>query len=377
MMRTSVLAEPDTLQHTPPTQGSLLEATLRYPRPTPQVDTAHYVGNKRYTEPLIVGGKIIAHSRVMLAPMAGVTDVIFRALVRETAPTAFICTEMISSNGLVYSQRWDAQILDKSLQDHPIAYQLAAHREDVLVEAAQNIVAKHRPESLDLNMGCPVKKITGNFEGCSLMRDVDHAASLVRAVSRVVDIPVTVKFRLGWDAHRMNYIEFGQAMVEAGAQMLTLHTRTRAQGYKPGVHWDALGYLKESVNVPVVGNGDIITPQDAQYVMDTYGIDAVMIGRGTQGEPWRIGLIDHYLKTGELRPEPDLSVRLAYARRHTQKMVEYKGEDIAIREMRGQLPWYVKGFAGASTFRGKLTQVSGLGEVYALLDDIEAIALGE
>jgi tRNA-dihydrouridine synthase B len=359
-----------------PTQASVLVASNRYPRPTPQIETADYVGTRRYTEPLIVGGKAIAHSRVMLAPMAGVTDLIFRALVRETAPTAFICTEMISSNGLVYSKRWDAQILDKSLEDHPIAYQLAAHREDVLVEAAQNIVAKHRPETLDLNMGCPVKKITGNFEGCSLMRDVDHAASLVRAVSNAVDIPVTVKFRLGWDSHSMNYIEFGQAMVEAGAQMLTLHTRTRAQGYKPGVHWDALGYLKESVGVPVVGNGDIITPQDAQYVMDTYGIDAVMVGRGTQGEPWRIGLIDHYLKTGELLPEPSLAVRLDYARRHTQKMVEYKGEHIAIREMRGQLPWYVKGFAGASTFRGRLTQVSTLAEVNALLEDIESIALG-
>jgi tRNA-dihydrouridine synthase B len=347
-----------------------------FPRPVPQVDTAGYTSPTRYTTPLMVAGVPIAHSRVMLAPMAGVTDVVFRTLVRETAPEAFICTEMISSNGLVYSKRWDAQILDQSLQDHPIAYQLSAHREEVLVEAAQNIVARHQPETLDLNMGCPVKKITGNFEGCSLMRDVELAARLVQAVSAAVDVPVTVKFRLGWDAQSMNYIEFGQALEAAGAKMLTLHTRTRAQGYKPGVHWDALGHLKQAVSVPVIGNGDIITPQDAHYVMDTYGIDGVMIGRGTQGEPWRIGQIDHYLKTGELLPEPTLETRLHYALRHVEKMVQYKGEHHAIREMRGQLPWYVKGFPGASMFRGKLTQVSTLDEVKHLLQDIQAFAHG-
>jgi tRNA-dihydrouridine synthase B len=362
---------PTTLTEKPYTCSESIPEAVGFPRVTPQLDTAHYHSETTYTTPLRIGDSAVIHSRVMLAPMAGVTDVIFRSLVRQTAPNSLICTEMISSNGLVYSKRWDAQILDKSLEDHPIAYQLAANRQEVLVEAAQNIVAKHRPDTLDLNMGCPVKKITGNFEGCALMKDVDHAYTLVKAVADAVEVPVTVKCRLGWDFNNLNYIEFGKRMEDAGAKMLTLHTRTRSQGYKPGVHWDALGHLKQAVGIPVIGNGDIVTPQDAKFVLDTYGIDGVMIGRGTQGEPWRIAMIDHYLKTNELLPEPSLGERLRYAFEHTQKMIEYKGESIAVREMRGQLPWYVKGFKGASQFRGALTQVSTLAEIESLFEIIQ------
>jgi tRNA-dihydrouridine synthase B len=359
-----------TISALQPEPTELLNSVERFPRVRPQIDTADYYSDLTYTEPLRIGETAVVHSRVMLAPMAGVTDVVFRELVRETSPTSLICTEMISSNGLVYSKRWDAQILDKSLNDHPIAYQLAAHREEVLVEAARNIVKMHNPDTLDLNMGCPVKKITGNFEGCALMKEPEHAFHLVRAVSQAVDVPITVKCRLGWDANSMNYIEFAQGLEEAGAKLITLHTRTRAQGYKPGVHWDALGYLKEAVKIPVVGNGDIITPQDAKFVMDTYGIDGVMIGRGVQGEPWRIALIDHYLKTNELLEEPSLALRLDYALKHTRSMIAYKGEKIAVREMRGQLPWYVKGFKGASIFRGNLTQVETLADVEKLFKDM-------
>ena len=356
-----------------PLYADTLPPAVGFPRVIPQIDTASYHSETTYTTPLRIGETAFIHSRVMLAPMAGVTDLIFRGLVRQTAPDSLICTEMISSNGLVYSKRWDAQILDKSLEDNPIAYQLAANREEVLVEAARNIVAKHRPDTLDLNMGCPVKKITGNFEGCALMKDVDHAYTLVKAVADAVDVPVTVKCRLGWDFNHLNYIEFGKRMEDAGAKLLTLHTRTRSQGYKPGVQWDALGHLKQAVSIPVVGNGDIVTPQDAKFVLDTYGIDGVMIGRGTQGEPWRIALIDHYLKTNELLPEPDLAERLRYALEHTQKMIEYKGEGVAVREMRGQLPWYVKGFKGASAFRGRLTSVNSLDEIHALFTEIQCL----
>lgn len=337
---------------------------------TPADDTATPTTPPHWRTPLSIGGRVTLHSRVVLAPMAGVTDCVFRALVRENAPNSLICTEMISSNGLVYSQRWDAQILDSSLQDHPIAYQLAASRPDVVEKAATEIVARHRPETLDLNMGCPVKKITGNFEGCALMKDVDHAARLIETVVRCVDVPVTVKCRLGWDEHSQNYVEFAQAIEAAGAAMITLHARTRAQGYRPGVKWEAFARLKQAVRIPVIGNGDIVTAHDAEHVLSTYGIDGVMIGRGCQGEPWRIGQIHHYLQTGELLPEPTLAQRLDYAWRHVEQMARYKGEAHGVREMRGQLPWYVKGFAGASQFRGALTQVSTLDEVRALLDDI-------
>ena len=322
--------------------------------------------------PIRINDSTIINSQILLAPMAGVTDVIFRSLVREWAPDSLICTEMISSNGLVYSKRWDAQILDKSLEDHPISYQLAAHKPEVVEEAATNIVMKHRPDLIDLNMGCPVKKITGNFEGCALMQDPDLAAKLIETVVKAVDVPVSVKFRLGWNDDTINYKEFGQMAEAAGASMVTLHARTRAQGYRPGVKWDAFGELKQAVSIPVIANGDIVSIEDVRHVLSTYGVDGVMIGRGCQGEPWKIGALDQALKTGSSVDEATLQLRLDTALRHVKQMITYKGEQHGVREMRGQLPWYVKGFRGASSFRGQLTSVSSLSEVEALFEQITA-----
>ncbi len=319
-----------------------------------------------FNTPLTIGPTTV-NSRVMLAPMAGVTDVVFRKIVRRYAPESLICTEMISSNGMVYSKRRDARILDKNEQDNPIAYQLAASRIDVLKQAADWIVEDKNPDTIDLNMGCPVKKITGNFEGCALMKDLDHAHQLISSLVAHVDKPVTVKFRLGWDNESKNYKEFGQMAESAGAKMVTMHTRTRAQGYKPGVDWDALGVLKQAVNIPVIANGDILTVEDAFHVMTTYGVDGVMIGRGAQGKPWIIGDIDNALKHGSPQAERPLQEKLAICLEHATAHCEYRGEEIGIKEMRGHLPFYVKGFPGASTFRGQLTQVSSLQQVEELL----------
>lgn len=321
------------------------------------------------SQPLIVGGSAI-NSRVMLAPMANVTDVVFRGIVRKWAPESLICTEMISSNGLVYSKRWDANILDKDAHDPPIAYQLAAHREEVLLEAATNIVKMHNPQHIDLNMGCPVKKITGNFEGCSLMKEPDLAYKLISALVKEIDTPVTVKFRLGWDSNSMNYKEFGQMAESAGASMVCVHARTRAQGYKPGVKWDAFGELKRSVNVPVIANGDINTMEDALHVMTTYGVDGVMIGRGALGKPWVIGQIDKALKTGQKPEELTVEERMSVALDHANRLIIYKGEQRAVREMRRHLTDYVHGFKGASNFRSQLTAVETLDDIKRIVEEI-------
>ena len=325
-------------------------------------------------QPLKIG-PVTVNSRVMLAPMAGVTDVVFRGIVRRWAPESLICTEMISSNGLVYSKRFDAPILDKTVSDQPIAYQLAAHREEVLLEAARTIIRERQPDTLDLNMGCPVKKITGNFEGCALMKEPELAYKLISALVKALEqdgtpTPITVKFRLGWDSEHMNYKEFGQMCQDAGAAMVTLHARTRAQGYKPGCKWEAFGELKEALSIPVIANGDINTMDDALHIMTTYGVDGVMIGRGSLGQPWLIGEIDKALKSGVAPEEPRIEMRMESAYEHARLLVEYRGENTGVREMRRHLTDYVKGFAGASQYRHRLTAVNTLQDVRNILDEI-------
>lgn len=328
----------------------------------------------RLRQPFYIGTnklrQVKLDSRVMLAPMAGVTDVVFRSLVRQWAPQSLICTEMISSNGLVYSKRWDVQILDKQATDSPIAYQLAAHRVEVLVEAAENIIKLKNPETIDLNMGCPVKKITGNFEGCSLMKNPDLAHTLISTLVKAVDRPVTVKFRLGWDHSSINFKAFGQMCEDAGASMVTLHARTRSDGYKPGCKWEAFGELKQAVNIPVIANGDINTLEDALTVMDTYGVDGVMIGRGALGQPWVIGHIDQAIRTGALPTPLTLEERLEVAYEHAKRLATYKSEPVGVREMRRHLTDYVNGFHGASRFRSQLTAVNTLEDIRLIIDEI-------
>ncbi|MFN8614966.1 MAG: tRNA dihydrouridine synthase DusB [Vampirovibrionales bacterium] len=321
-------------------------------------------------------GHVTINSPVLLAPMAGVTDVVFRGLVREFAPQSLICTEMISSNGLVYSKRRDAKILDKSESDHPIAYQLAGSREEVLLEAAEAIVSDKKPDVIDVNMGCPVKKITGNFEGCALMKTPDVAYKLLSLLVNSVDVPVTVKFRLGWDNASKNYVEFGQMAESAGVSMVTLHARTRAQGYAPGCDWDAFGVLKQALRIPVVANGDITSVDDARHLMTTYGVDGVMMGRAIQGRPWLIGDMDTALKTGQPLKERTLEEIIPICLEHARRHCEYVGEYHGVREMRKHLPWYLKGFRGASEFRARLTQVSTLAEVEDCLNQVLQAAHG-
>lgn len=306
----------------------------------------------------------------MLAPMAGVTDVVFRALVRHWAPNSLIFTEMISSNGLVISKQRKARILDHRESDRPIAYQLSGHWPEVLVEAARQVVEDHAPEVIDLNMGCPVKKITGNFEGCSLMKNPELAESLIRSLVKEIDQPVTVKFRLGWDHDSMNYLDFGKRCEDAGASMVTLHARTRSQGYQPGCKWEAFGELKQALSIPVIANGDIQTAEDAKYVIDTYGVDGVMIGRGCQGQPWLIGQMDDALKTGILPEAWPVADRLKVAFEHAEHLCAYRGTAQGIREIRKHLTWYAQGFPGVRAYRNRLTTVNSLEDIQAIFDEI-------
>jgi tRNA-dihydrouridine synthase B len=333
-------------------------------------------------------GKTPLYSRVALAPMAGVTDVVFRQLVRQWAPHALVCTEMISSNGLVQQRKAKKPqhlfILKQTDADHPIAYQLAAHDEAVLLEAAEAILADHNPVSIDLNMGCPVKKITGNFEGCALMKAPEQAAKLVKTLADRLPVPITVKFRLGWDANSINYLDFGKRLEDAGASMVTLHARTRAQGYAPGCQWEAFGHLKQALRIPVIANGDINTVADARHVIETYGVDGVMIGRGSLGKPWLVGHIEQALQTGQTPTPLTLAEQFALAVTHARHYVLAKQTDVhsvdeatAMRDMRKHMAWYAYDFAGASQCRHQLTQVTSVAQVQAIFDQVLAsLSLG-
>ena len=329
------------------------------------------------TTPAFHIGDTPIHSPVLLAPMAGITDIIFRGLVRRWAPESLICTEMISSNGMIYSKQRKARILDHTETDQPISYQLAANKPEILIEAAQQIIEDHDPVAIDLNMGCPVKKITGNFEGCALMKEPEHAAMLVKQLVDAIDRPVTVKFRLGWDAENMNYLDFGKRLQDAGISMISLHARTRAQGYAPGCKWEAFGELKEALDVPIIANGDINTPEDAKHVLETYGVDGVMVGRGTQGKPWFCGDLHNYLVHNQAMPERPRHTKLEVALDHAELLCDYRSELVGIKEMRKHLAWYVEGFRNARVYRTQLMQVTTLIELKAVFEHIldEQLAL--
>ena len=320
--------------------------------------------------PCFYVGETPIYSPVLLAPMAGVTDVVFRQLVRRWAPQSLVCTEMISSNGMIYSKQRKARILEHTEVDHPISYQLAANRPEVLVQAAQQVIEDHDPVAIDLNMGCPVKKITGNFEGCALMKEPEHAAMLVKTLADAIDKPVTVKFRLGWDYDSMNYLDFGKRLQDAGAKMVTLHARTRSQGYSPGCKWEAFGELKEALDIPVIANGDINSVEDAEKVINTYGVDGVMVGRGTQGKPWLLGeMHDVLLQQGQLK-NYSLPQKLEYALEHAKMMCDYRRPDVGIKEMRKHLAWYLDSFPGVRKYRHALMQVSSIQDIENIFADI-------
>lgn len=250
--------------------------------------------------------------------------------------------------------------------ESPISIQLFDCRPDFLGEAAQ-IAVEQGAQTIDINMGCPVNKITKNGGGSSLLRDPDTAVALVQAVVNSVAVPVTVKTRLGWDDNEINILDFAKRIADAGAQMLTVHARTRAQGYNGTAKWDWIRQVKQALAIPVIANGDIFSVASAVACLAQTGADGVMCSRGTLGYPFLVGEIDHYLKTGELLPPPSPIARLECAKEHLQNLYLYKGER-GIFQARKHLTWYAKGFAGAAELRTYLQEINTVAQGVDLLD---------
>lgn len=318
----------------------------------------------RLATPLEVGS-LELNSRVLQSPLSGVTDLVFRRLVRRYAPDSMMYTEMVNATGLHHVKTLP-KLMEVDPDEKPISIQLFDCRPDFLAEAAQMAVDEGA-DTVDINMGCPVNKITKNGGGSSLLREPETAEAIVRAVVRAIKVPVTVKTRIGWTDQEINILEFARRMEDAGAQMITVHGRTRAQGYNGSARWEWIGRVKEVLSIPVIANGDIFSVEAAVKCLEQTGADGVMCSRGTLGYPFLVGEIDHFLRTGQCKPLPTVVERLRCAQEHLQALWEYKG-DRGVRQARKHMTWYAKGFPGAADLRGRLCLIEAVDQGLELIE---------
>ncbi|MGL6016442.1 MAG: tRNA dihydrouridine synthase DusB [Selenomonadaceae bacterium] len=295
-------------------------------------------------------GKLEFKNPVFLAPMAGVTDMAYRILARELG-CALVYSEMVSDKGIKYRNVHTLDMLKTSAGERPLTMQLFGAQPESLAEAAVYVESLGCADILDINMGCPAPKIVKNEEGSALMREPARAFAIMQAVRRAVKMPVTVKMRKGWDSENVNVVEMAKLAETAGMDAIAVHGRTREEFYRGHADWDIIAAVKQAVHIPVIGNGDIRSGQDAARMMEQTGCDAVMIGRAAQGNPWIFRKISEYLATGKEPPEPDMAERSALILRHLDMLLEYKGEYVGPREMRKHATWYTKGLLHGAHLR--------------------------
>ncbi|MBS1991629.1 MAG: tRNA dihydrouridine synthase DusB [Cyanobacteria bacterium SZAS LIN-3] len=319
-------------------------------------------------------GPLTLKSRVYVPPMAGVTDLVFRDIVRGIDPNCMMSTEMVSSRALLAKP--ESRIMDLGPNEHPIGIQIFGHEPDVMVHAAQLAEAKGA-DFVDINMGCPVPKITKGKDGCALMREPDLAREIISSVKDAVKIPVTVKFRLGWDDSTRNAVEFGEMAEAAGASMVTVHGRTRQQLYSGQADWHFIAKVKAALSIPVFGNGDVFSPENAATLLEITNCDGVAVARGSLGNPWLIPRITKYLELGILDDPPDDIERLRCAYLHCLGLLRYKGPRVGINESRRHLTQYTKGITGAAPFRNRLTQLASVEDAAQIMAELAYAAGGE
>lgn len=301
-------------------------------------------------------GNIDIERSAALAPMAGVTDQAFRVICKEFG-AAYLVTEMASAKAMTMGDKKTPHLLELDAVEHPVAIQLFGEEPEVMAQAAK-LALSYSPDIIDINMGCPAPKIATSGSGSALMKTPELAGQIVRAVRNAVDIPVTVKFRKGWDEEHVNAVEFAQILEENGADALTIHGRTRKQMYAPPVDIDIIRQVKQAVSIPVIGNGDIDSAQSAVSMYEQTGCDLVMIGRGALGKPWLFSQVKQYLQNGTLPPEPDIEEKMQVMLRHIALTCELKGEYIGMKECRKHASWYMKGMRGAAVLREESSHLS-------------------
>lgn len=316
-------------------------------------------------------GKIKLDNNVFLAPMAGITDKVFRTICREMG-SGLVYSEMVSAKGMKHNNKNTTKLLEVDPLERPCAIQIFGSDPNIMGAMAERLNDYKDIDIIDINMGCPAPKIVRNGEGSALTLNPELVGKIVKSVSSASDKPVTIKFRKGFDFDHVNAVEIGQIAEENGAAAVTVHGRTRTQYYSGNADWDIIKSVKSAVKtIPVIGNGDIFKPEDAKNMLDYTGCDAVMIGRGSQGNPFIFKRTVHYLQTGELLPEPCWEERLDVARRHLDMLVEYKGERIGIQEMRKHLSWYIKGMPHSAEMRVKINSTTGKENMHSVINELE------
>ncbi|AIE58608.1 tRNA dihydrouridine synthase DusB [Bacillus methanolicus] len=311
-------------------------------------------------------GDIEMKNPVVLAPMAGVCNSAFRLTVKEFG-AGLVYAEMVSDKGIVYKNEKTLNMLYIDEREKPLSLQIFGGEKESLVEAAKFVDKNTNADIIDINMGCPVPKITKVDAGAKWLLDPNKIYDMVAAVVDAVEKPVTVKMRIGWDEEHIYAVQNAQAVERAGGSAVAIHGRTRYQMYEGKANWDIIREVKQSVNIPVIGNGDVETPQDAKRMLDETGVDGVMIGRAALGNPWMIYRTVKYLETGELLGEPSAREKIDVCILHLDRLIALKNENIAVREMRKHAAWYLKGIRGNAKVRNAINECNTRDELVTLL----------
>ncbi len=313
-------------------------------------------------------GNIEIKNRIVLAPMAGISNSAYRRIIKEMG-AGLIYAEMVSDKAIVYKNEKTYDLLKMRDEERPIAQQIFGSDEASFVEAAKEIESTMKPDIIDINMGCPVPKVAVRAQaGSALLKNPEKIENIVRSVCEAVSVPVTVKIRSGWDDKSINAVEVAKLCEKAGAKAIAIHARTRAQGYSGKADWKIIKAVKDAVSIPVIGNGDVTSPEDFKRMLDETGCDAVMIGRGVLGNPWLIKEISEFMEYGEIKTVPTYKDKIDMIRRHYELLLEDKSEQVALLEIRSHAIWYLKGMPKSAEIKNQICSSKSSEEIFSILD---------